>query len=69
MIQYQNDCCDCSSPGFPCIGSRCELLHAPHYFCDMCGEEVGDDELYWFEGQQLCSYCIISGLEVVRADE
>ena len=66
MIRIQNDCCSCAVPGYPCIGERCELLHAKHYFCDECGDEVYPGELYWFDGEQLCISCIESRLEVVR---
>lgn len=64
MVLIQNDCCSCASPGFPCIGERCELLHVPHYYCDNCEEEV--DELYWFDGRQLCADCVLNEMEVVK---
>ena len=64
MITTSNECCGCASPGFPCIGDRCELLHVKHYICDNCGEEV--EELYWYDGNQLCKYCVLENLEVVQ---
>lgn len=66
MIYHQNDCCECASPGFPCIGSRCELVNRAHYICDGCDEEVYPGELYWYDGLQLCSNCVIKELEVVE---
>jgi hypothetical protein len=64
MIRVSNDCCSCSSPGYPCIGVSCELRHNPHYFCDDCGDEVEQGELFWFDGQQLCIECIKNNLNL-----
>ena len=66
-IIFSNECCNCASPGFPCIGERCELLHYPHYICDECDDDV--DVLYWYEGRQLCRHCVLKELEVVTTDE
>lgn len=37
MIEYVNECCDCSSPGYPCIGEACSNRNVPRYRCDVCG--------------------------------
>lgn len=66
MIIKSNDCCDCASPGFPCIGRNCKLLDRTHYICDRCDEETYEGELYWFNGEQLCIDCILEELEVVK---
>lgn len=66
MVTRENDCCSCAVPGFPCIGDRCELLNAPHFYCDDCEEEVSYGELYWVDDEQLCKYCAITRLEVVE---
>ena len=55
MVEYQNDCCGCAAPGYPCRGSDCPLRHNPHYYCDDCGEEA---KLQDFDGEELCSECI-----------
>jgi len=65
VITYSDDCCDCAAPGYPCNDS-CRLKNNPHFFCDICGDEVESDELFWYEGQQLCKYCVINELEVVE---
>jgi len=65
MVVRQNDCCDCAVPGYPCIGSACDLRNYPHYYCDICNEEVDQGELFWFEGDELCIDCIKKKLEVV----
>lgn len=66
MIQVMNDCCDCATDTYPCIGNRCPLIKAPHYFCDECGDEVSVGELYWYDNEQLCEYCVLKRLETVK---
>ena len=69
-LTVENDCCGCASPGFPCEGASCPRLHSIHYYCDECGDEVSEGELYWYGTEQLCKYCvtdkIIEELEVVE---
>lgn len=67
MVVVSNECCDCATPGYPCIGDACYLRHYVHHYCDKCGDDV--DTLYWFEGEQLCSYCVLNSLEEVDDDE
>lgn len=64
MVVYENECCDCAVPGYPCRGSACPLRHVPHYYCDECGDET---ELYEYDGEQLCIDCIEKRLEPVTA--
>lgn len=61
MIAEKNDCVGC---GFPCNGYGCPYHHASHLVCDECGRE---DDLYHFEGEELCAKCIIGRLEKVKA--
>lgn len=68
MINYENDCCDCATPGYPCLGSSCSLVNVPHFYCDHCGDEVGEGELYRYEGEELCEYCVLNALEVVTSE-
>lgn len=63
MIRYEDGCCDCSVPGFPCDNS-CPLRHYPVYYCDKCGDDCMT--LYWFDGMQLCESCVLSELEEVE---
>lgn len=73
MIEYENDCCECATDGYPC-NPRCRLKRNPHYYCDHCKNE---DALYWYDGKQLCMACLESELdgepetelESVTADE
>lgn len=55
MIKYENDCCGCAAPAYPCMGDICPLRNNPHYYCDHCGFET---DLYEFNEEQLCIDCI-----------
>ena len=43
-----------------------ECVGCPHFYCDECGDEVDDGDLYYFDGAQLCLECIVEKLERVR---
>ena len=62
-LVYENDCCGCAVPAYPCRGDGCPLRHVPHYYCDDCGNET---KLYEFEGEQLCIKCVENRLESVN---
>ena len=57
-IRYQNDCCQCAVPGYPCTG---EHKRVPHYYCDgeNCGKEFEPYELCDFYGDMLCFDCLV----------
>ena len=38
MIRYENHCCDCAVPGYPCIGDSCHYVNVPVYYCDSCND-------------------------------
>ena len=59
MQRIENDCVDC---GLPCIAS-CPYKNAVHYYCDHCGEE---EELYEYEGEELCIECIAESLVIIN---
>ena len=50
MIRIENDCVGCER----CIG--CGRNRTKHYYCDKCKNE---EDLYYFEGEELCIDCII----------
>ena len=56
MLKYENHCCDCAVPAYPCEGSSCPLRNVPVYYCDKCGEEL--DEVYEVDGVDLCEDCL-----------
>ena len=64
MINVESDCVDC---GLECIYEACPHYRVITYMCDDCGDEVND--LYHFEGQELCIDCIEHKLERVEYHE
>lgn len=63
MKKYENDCCSCAVPAYPCIGESCPLRRVPHWYCDECEDEC---QLYVFEEEELCIDCIKERLEKVE---
>ena len=47
MITYENECCGCAVPAYPCMGDACPNRNVPHLYCDRCKEEA--DTLYEYE--------------------
>ena len=66
MITYENECCGCAVPAYPCMGDACPNRHVPHLYCDRCKEEV--DTLYEYEGEQVCVDCILKSLDKVKIE-
>lgn len=56
MRKIENRCCDCATPGYPCLGSACPLVRVEVYYCDKCGDEL--DEVYEVDGDDLCEECL-----------
>ena len=56
MIKYENHCCGCAAPGYPCIGRSCPNRHVEVHYCDHCDEELG--EIYDVDGEELCEECL-----------
>jgi hypothetical protein len=65
MVRFENDCVDCGKPCF----SSCPYLRVAHFYCDKCGSEVDEDELYEFAGEEMCLDCIKDELPVVKAHD
>lgn len=66
MIKYENECCGCAVPAYPCMGSACPYRNVPHFYCDECKEDV--EALYYYDGKELCLECIEKILEKVKAE-
>ena len=65
MTEITDECCDCATPAYPCMGESCPNRHVKHYICDDCKEEV--DTLYEYDNsKQLCSECLIKRFEIVK---
>lgn len=56
MTIYENQCCDCATPGYPCLGRSCSLSRVEVHYCDHCEEEL--DEIYDVDGEELCEECL-----------
>ncbi|MBO5969146.1 MAG: hypothetical protein J6S14_11695 [Clostridia bacterium] len=56
MIRYEDHCCECAAPGYPCLGSSCPNRNVPVYYCDKCGDEM--EEVYKVDGEDLCEECL-----------
>ena len=63
LIVVESDCVDC---GLPCIYEACKYYKVIRYYCDRCGEET--DDLYYWDGYELCIECILKQLERVEYD-
>ena len=56
MIKYENECVGCPQG---CI--HCGRDKTQHLYCDRCGED--SEELYVFDGEELCEDCLKNSLE------
>ena len=63
MIVIENECVDC---GLPCIYELCQYYQVMRFYCDSCGDE---ENLWHFDGEQLCLSCILDRLERVEHNE
>lgn len=55
MRKTESECVGCSIHGLPCLGSACPNNEVTRFYCDECGEE---EDLYEFDGEELCISCI-----------
>ena len=60
MVRYENHCCDCATPSYPCMGKACPLRRVAVYYCDnpKCRAELGED-IYEDDGDELCADCLL----------
>lgn len=60
MIKYENQCCDCAVPAYPCRGASCPNRSVPVYYCDKCDPkcEYPLDDVYEVDGVDLCEDCL-----------
>ena len=57
-VKIENECCGCAVPGYPCLGDLCKLRRVEHCYCDKCKKEVPHDEVYCYEGEDVCEDCL-----------
>lgn len=61
MIIYENECVGCD---LPCLGSSCSLTHVSHYYCDICGDELSQEDIYSKDDDYIiCNDCHEKELE------
>lgn len=65
MKEVTNECCNCAVPGYPCQGADCINHHVTKRYCDECKEEFEPNQLYVYEGEELCEDCVLDRLEKV----
>lgn len=63
MFKIVDECCECATENYPCLGNSCPRRNVKRYYCDKCREE---SILYHYEGEELCISCIIKSLDVVE---
>ena len=60
MKETKNECVNCD---LPCLGQTCPYRNVTRFYCDECGIE---EQLYYYDGQELCIDCIKNQLEKVE---
>lgn len=63
MMRIEDDCVHC---GLPCLGNDCEYANVEHYYCDNCGDDVGGEDLYSYDGEELCWECLVKKTKIRR---
>lgn len=58
MVKYENHCCDCAAPGYPCLGSLCSRRRVEVHYCDNCGCELEKININEDTGDELCDECL-----------
>ena len=56
MVEYENQCCDCATPSYPCIGSACPRRRVAVYRCDKCKGEL--DDIYEVDDGEYSEDCL-----------
>ena len=66
MRIFVNECCDCATPGYPCMGSACPRRSVEHFLCDKCKTEA---KLYEYDGKELCEECLLEEFPVIEGSD
>lgn len=66
MVKYEDECCDCATDSYPCLGSDCPKIDVPHLYCDKCKEDVED--LWNVDGEELSEDCLKANFEKVEVE-
>lgn len=58
MIRIEDHCVGCTDLGMHCLGFACRNRNVEVHYCDKCGAELPDDEIYDVDGEELCEDCL-----------
>jgi hypothetical protein len=64
MKRIENLCVDCQ---IPCV--NCGLDKTMVWYCDRCGEEYAPDELFDYDGEELCANCLVKEFVPISVKE
>ena len=64
----EDECVGCPKE-IGCLGEFCPNRNVPHYYCDDCEDEFEPNELYMYDGEMLCSECLLNKFEKVSESE
>lgn len=67
MVTYENECCGCAVPAYPCMGNSCPNRHVKHLYCDKCKDDV--ETLYEVDGKELCADCALESFEKIGLED
>lgn len=69
MIRYTNECVGCPRE-MGCIGDACRFRRVPHFFCDICGDEIYTAaEVYITpDGDHACATCLLGGTPTLEEE-
>ena len=56
LRRYENECCDCAVPSYPCVGSYCPRRNVLRVYCDVCGDQA--DKMYAVGDDDVCEDCL-----------
>lgn len=56
-IVYEDQCCSCATPNYPCRGARCPNRRVEVHVCDRCGEPLERLEINNHNGHEYCGLC------------
>ena len=62
LITVESECVGCPD-NMGCIYELCPYYKVVRHYCDECGQE---DDLYYWNGCELCTTCILKQLERVE---
>ncbi len=58
MRVFENQCCSCATPAYPCIGSACPNRNVLVYYCDICNSPIEEGHLYCVDEEDVCEDCL-----------